>query len=192
MGRTVTESPKSSRPEPAPIEIIRIQRQIRRLVCSASWFELCWRALQEGKLPAAGRVAVALERIALYPPGGTHRPGKRRTLMRRCKQCEKRWYPPQYIRGRGLCEDCIAGLDAPRTNEVTHVFSTVSPTAEAIRRLEVCKIHLAQPRLPAEDEASLRREIETYLLLHPEQRGSYVPIENTKNRRRGIKNDEMA
>jgi hypothetical protein len=191
MDRTVIALSKSSRPKPAPFEVIRIQRQIWRLVCSASWFDCCWNVLRVGKLRAGGRVGVALERVGLYPPGGTHRVGKRKTLMRRCKQCEKCWYPPQYVRGCGLCEDCIAGLDAPRTHEVTHVFSTASPTTEAIRRLEVCKIHLTEPRLAAEDEGSLRREIEVYLLSHPEDRGSYVPLENTKNRRRGVKKPKM-
>jgi hypothetical protein len=143
-----------------PIDIHRLQQFLRRLVCSAPWFDRCWSAFSgdDRRARPAKRPDDALDRAAIYPPGG-----RRRTAMRRCIACGSRWYPPQYVRARsGLCEDCVAARqlpDGPPTDERTHVPSTQSPTAVAMRQLGYYRIRLVEPRLPAEDEASLRREI---------------------------------
>ena len=173
-------SSKHRNSSPSPLVISRLQRQIHRLVCSAPWFDRCWAEVAAGRLKARKRLDAALDHALLYPPGGASRPERHRTLMRRCGGCGARWYPPQYVRGCGICEDCAAALDAPRTDERTHLPSTESPTAEALRQLAHYQVRLVEPRLPAEDEASLRREIAAYQCRHQDTRGSFAPIKNTK------------
>jgi hypothetical protein len=144
-----------------PIDTHRLQQLLRRLVCSAPWFDRCWSAFNNGddrRARPTKRPDDALDRAAIYPPGG-----RRRTAMKRCIACGSRWYPPQYVRTRsGLCEDCVAARqlpDGPPTDERTHVPSTQSPTAVAMRQLGYYRIRLIELPLAAEDEASLRREI---------------------------------
>src|SRR3982751_5966120 len=92
------------------IEIARLQRDVRRLVCSAAWFDHCWAQVAARKIRAKGRIDHALDRARLYPPGGAPRPAAHAgraaadhpTLMQRCAACRSRWYPPQYVRGCGL------------------------------------------------------------------------------------------
>jgi hypothetical protein len=167
------------RPKLTPIEPARAHRQLRRLVCSAPWFDRCWAEVAGGRLKDRKRLDHALDRAAIYPPGGSPRAGQHRTLMRRCRQCGGRWHPPQYLRGCGLCEDCVAAIDAPLTDERNHVSTTASPTAEVLRQLAHHQVRLAEPRLPAEDEAALKREIAAYLRLHPDA-ASFMPLKNTK------------
>ena len=127
------------------------------------WFDRCWTEYTDHRLKDRKRVDYALDRSDVYPPGGSPRIGEHRTLMRRCQLCADRWYPPQYLRGHGVCEECAAAMDVPLTDERTHVPSSSSPTANALRHLEHYRIRLVEPRLPAEDDASLRQEIARYL-----------------------------
>jgi hypothetical protein len=142
------------------LQVARLQQQVRRLVCSAPWFDRCWSAFVAGDLRNTNRADHALDRNQLYPPGGV-----RGTAMRRCVSCGSRWYPPQYVRAAcGLCDDCAAALQlsGPETDERTHVPSTESPSAVAFRQIGYFRVHLVQQRLAAEDESSLRREIRDF------------------------------
>jgi hypothetical protein len=138
------------------------EREIRRIVCSAPWFDACRAALASGRVRATKQVAVCLDRGGLFPPGSSKvasrgRPG---TLMRRCANCGSRWYPPQYISSTsGVCQDCAAAADVPYSDERTHVSSTHSPSAAAIHALALRRERLVELRLEADDEASLRAEI---------------------------------
>jgi hypothetical protein len=98
-----------------PIEIHRLRQLLRRLVCSAPWFDRCWSAFNHdddddrGRARSTKRPDIALDIAGIYPPGG-----RRRTAMRRCAACGSRWYPPQYVRTRSaLCEDCVAATQLP-------------------------------------------------------------------------------
>ena len=141
-----------------PIQIHRLQQLLRRLVCSAPWFDRCWSELADSRAKCLKRPENALDYSGTYPPGG-----RRRTAMRQCAQCRSRWYPPQYVRRcNGLCEDCAIALSLPPgspTDHRSHVPSTQSATAKASHDLGYYRIRLIEARLPAEDEASLRREI---------------------------------
>ena len=155
------------KPVVAALETARLRRLIWRMVCSASWFDRCWALQAAGRLRDLRRPDHALDRAAVYPPGGTHR-----TLMRRCLFCKGRWQPPYYLNQRGVCDDCAAAIGLPVTDERTHVRSTESPSARALQQLEHLRVRLIEPPLAAEDEASLRREIAA----HGARSG------NTKNR----------
>jgi hypothetical protein len=157
----------------SPLELLRLRRQVLRLVCSAPWFDRCWAVLIARRLKPIGRPDLALDYAGLYPPGGAPRPGRPHpTLMRRCKSCGCRWYPPQYVRQCGLCDDCAAADGAAFTDERTHRSSTHSPSAVAFRQLASGRVHLVEPPLPAEDERSLRQEIARHLRQNPAHRSS--------------------
>ena len=179
MSHVVSPSPVTA---PDAAAVSRVQRKIRKLVCSAPWFEVCWAEYRGGRLKDQKRADHALDRAKIYPPGGAPRrkaAGQPRpTLMRRCAACTGRWYPPQYIKGCGLCEECAAAVGVPVTDERTHVPSTHSPTAEALRRMEHYQTRIVESRLAAEDEASLRREIVEHTPRRPGNRAA--PLKNTK------------
>jgi hypothetical protein len=142
-----------------PIDVLRLKQLLRRLVCSAPWFDRCWSEFTDGRVRrSTKRPDVALDQARIYPPGG-----RRRTAMKRCIACGSRWYPPQYLRAcNRLCEDCAIAATlppGPATSERTHIPSTQSPTAQAMRQLGYYRIRLVELPLAAEDEASLRREI---------------------------------
>lgn len=146
---------------PSKTDIDRVRREIRRLTCSAPWAERCWVELAaNSRLPK--RVDQVLDKAELYPPGGAPRRGRRGTLMRRCADCGVTWYPPQYIRRGRLCDDCAAAVGQPVTDEKTHVSSTSSPTAIALRDLAYFNLRLTEPRLPAEDNRSLRAVVANF------------------------------
>src|SRR5947209_7817982 len=108
---------------PSPIALLKMQRAVRRVVCSAPWFDACWQAIATGRIRATQRLEVALDKAAVFPPGGTKSPHP--TLMRRCRDCGSTWYPPQYVaRASNLCQDCLAAAAAPYSDERTHVSST--------------------------------------------------------------------
>ena len=161
------------------LEVSRLRWKIGQLVCSAGWFERCWGEFDSGRVKDRKKPDHALDRAEIYPPGGSPRRGQHRTLMRRCSHCDRRWMPPQYVRGSGMCEDCAAGMDVPVTDEKTHVYSPESPTAETLRLLGQYQIRLIEPRLPAEDETTLRRQIADYQRRHPPTSFS-APSKNTK------------
>ena len=163
----------------ARLEIFRLRRKLWQLVCSADWFDRCRAEFEAGRLKERKRPDRALDRAEIYPPGGAPRRGQHRSLMRHCSHCGQRWIPPQYLRGSGMCEDCVAAINVPVTDEKTHVSSTQSPTAETLRLLEHYQIRLVEPRLPAEDEATLRRQIADYQRQHPPT-ASFTPSKNTK------------
>lgn len=143
---------------PSPLALLKMQRAVRRVVCSSPWFDACWHALIAGRLRATQRVDVALDKAAIFPPGGTR--SRHPTAMRRCRACGSTWYPPQYVvTSSRLCLDCLAARSAPYTDERTHVPSTSSPSAAAIQAIAHRKQRLIELPLAAEDEASLRREI---------------------------------
>ena len=167
---TVTASP----------DLARTRRKIMNIVCSGAWFDHCMAEFDAGRLKDRKRPDHALDRAKIYPPGGSPRRGGHRTLMRRCGQCKHRWFPPYYLRNCGVCEDCIAALQAPLTDEKTHVPSTESPSAVTFRLLEHYQIRLSEPRLPAEDEATLKRQIADYHRRQPEPEASLTAPTNTK------------
>jgi hypothetical protein len=138
------------------IEQMRMRRKVREVVCSEPWMEVCWAELVQGGDGVAKRPTVFLDRHGIYPPGG-----RRETRMVHCSACGKRWYPPNYVQG-DLCLDCAAGIGVPFTDEQTHVTSTSSPTAIALRQMEHYHVRLIESRLEAEDEATLRRQIDSY------------------------------
>jgi hypothetical protein len=171
MSSVIVQKPS---PSVTPIEIARVQDRIRKLVCSSPWFDRCWEEFAEGRLKDRKRIDHALNRAEVYPPGGIPRRGLHRTLMRRCILCGGKWLPPQYVRGCGLCEDCAADFDAPAvTDERTHVSTPGSPIAEALRAMEHYQVRLTESPLAAEDEASLRAEIDAYLREHPAGSGAH-------------------
>jgi hypothetical protein len=135
----------------------------------------------DGRARSTKRPDNALDVAGIYPPGG-----RRRTAMKRCIACGSRWYPPQYVRTRsGLCEDCVAARqlpDGPPTDERTHVPSTQSPTAVALRQLGYYRIHLIELPLAAEDESSLRREIAAASGASCASPTSFASVGHTKNR----------
>ena len=148
---------------PSAIDLLRIQRRLWKLVCSAHWFELCRAEFVAGRLKERRRPENALDRAGLYPPGGRPRAGRRGTLMRRCITCYSRWQPPYYVGSGGMCEDCSAAIGVPLTDERTHVSTTSSPSAEVFAQLQHYQVRLIETRLLEEDEASLRREIAAHL-----------------------------
>jgi hypothetical protein len=162
------------------LAISKLQRQIRRLVCSAPWFEACWSAIAVGRVKARQRLDVALDNALLYPPGGSPRAATHPTLMKRCKRCGGKWYPPQYVRGCGICEDCSAAENLPLTSERNHVSSTHSITAEALQQLGHYRVRLVEPRLAAEDEQSLLKEIAAYNRRASAPKTSFAHPNNTK------------
>ena len=172
-----------SLPVPTPLDQARLRQKLRRLVCSAAWFDRCWAEFDAGRLKDRKRPDHALDRAEIYPPGGSPRPGLHRTLMRRCAECGNRWVPPQYLRNGMICEDCVAARSAPVTDEKTHVRSTESPTAETLRVLEHYQIRLVEPRLPTEDEATLKRQIAAFVRRQTKQNPSFGLTENTKKHR---------
>ena len=180
MRQHTVSSPTSPHRAVSALQLARMKAQLQRLVCSAPWFDHCWNALGAGRSSAIKRVDDALSRKLLYPPGGRRCPGVHRTLMRRCKGCKIRWLPPQYVRGCGLCEDCVADLQAPPSAPHVPGGATESAMAETLRQLAHYQVRLVEPSLPAEDEASLRREIDAYLALHPEASTSLTPTINAK------------
>ncbi len=163
-----------------PLDLARTTRKILNIVCSGAWFDRCRAEFESGRLKDRKRPDHALDRATIYPPGGSPRPGEHRSLMRRCVQCSHRWYPPQYLRSGGMCEDCIAALCVPLTDEKTHVRSTESPTAVTFRLLEHYQIRLIEPRLPAEDEATLKRQIAAHHRRQSEPKASFTSTTNTK------------
>ena len=170
MSHIVSVKAKAVRPAVTPIQIARMQAGLWRLVCSASWFDRCWNALGKGRLQVVKRVDDALSQSGVYPPGGRRKRGEHRTLMARCKSCKTRWMPPQYVRGCGLCEDCVAGMEAVPEHGSWEEVPAESSMARTLRELEHYQVRLVEPSLPAEDTASLRREIDAYLKLHLENR----------------------
>jgi hypothetical protein len=164
----------------SPLDLLRLRRQVLRVVCSAPWFDRCLAVLMARRLKPRNRPDLALDIAGVYPPGGAPRSSRPRpTLMRRCKSCGCRWYPPQYVRQCGLCDDCAAALDAPFTDERTHRTSTESPSAVAFQQLGSSRAHLVELRLAVEDEPSLRREIAGHLRQSPAG-GSSIAVKNTK------------
>jgi hypothetical protein len=135
------------------VELLRMRRRVRELVCSEQWLEACWASLVAAGVSATLKPSGYLDRTGVYPPGG-----RRGTRMVHCHACGKRWYPPHYVQV-DLCLDCAAGQNVPITDEQTHVSSTSSPTAIALRQMEMYHVRLIEPRLAAEDEATLRRQI---------------------------------
>jgi hypothetical protein len=159
----------------SPIEPARMRRQVGRLVCSSAWLERCLTYLTEAPVKLK-RVDHVLARSEIYPPGGAGRGG---TRMKRCAGCGVRWYPPQYVKGCGLCEDCVAAMEAPIASAGRSDDRALSsPTGEAMRQLERLQVRLVECRLAAEDEHSLRRMIAEYLAGNPE--GSSGSSKNTK------------
>jgi hypothetical protein len=158
-----------------PIETARFRRQLWGLVCSSPWLDRCWGYLVDA--PRAGkRVDHMLSRAAIYPPGGA---GPGRTRIKRCMGCGVRWYPPQYVRGCGLCEECVAAMQVPNEPPSGNGDGALSsPTGEAMRQLERLQVRLVERRLPAEDDASLRRQIAEYLARHPQD--VFMRSKNTK------------
>ena len=164
----------------SPLDLLRLRRQVLRVVCSAPWFDRCWAQLIARRRKPQSRPDLALDHAGLYPPGGVPRPRRPHpTLMRRCKSCGSRWYPPQYVRQCGLCDDCAAALDAPFTDEHTHRTTTESPSAVAFQQLGYSRVHLVEMQLAAEDERSLRREIARHLRQSAAGR-SFIASQNTK------------
>jgi hypothetical protein len=81
------------------VEVSRMRREVRRIVCSAPWLDACWGAMVDGRVRAKQRIATALDAARIYPPGGIKKAYRRHsTLMRRCSECGWIWYPPQYVR----------------------------------------------------------------------------------------------
>src|ERR1700722_1238224 len=120
-------------------ESLRARRRVLELVCSEPWLETCWASLLESGISAVRKPAGYLDRTGIYPPGG-----QQHTCMVHCSNCGKRWYPPHYVQ-RDLCLDCAAGQNAPITDEHTHVSSTSSPTAIALRQMEMYHVRLIEP-----------------------------------------------
>ena len=135
------------------LETMRLRRRVLELVCSSAWLEVCLEVIGAAGESSGGRPGKILDRAAVYPPGG-----RRRTGMVHCRSCGKRWYPPNYV-AMERCLDCVAGDGVPVTDERTHLSSTSSPTAIALREMEMRKVRLIEMRLPADDEATLRRQI---------------------------------
>jgi hypothetical protein len=138
------------------LETMRLRRRVLELVCSSAWLEVCLEVLRQAGESSGARSGKILDRAAVYPPGG-----RRRTCMVHCRSCGKRWYPPNYV-AMERCLDCLAGDGVAITDERTHVSSTSSPTAVALREMEMRRVRLIEMRLPAEDEATLRRQIAEY------------------------------
>ena len=64
---------------PTPLDQARLRQKLRRLVCSAAWFDRCWAEFDAGRLKDRKRPDHALDRAEIYPPGGSPRPGLPRT-----------------------------------------------------------------------------------------------------------------
>ena len=171
--------PLTASTDPAPTRVFsasqlkRYQTQIRRTVCSAAWFDECWAAVCKGRVSLKRALRQEIDRIGLYPPGGSGNdssecatPSRRPTLMRRCHACDA-WYPPQYLRGDTRCEDCHAASEIPRelaqTDHRTHRTTTSSPTAMALRQLEHYGLRLIQRRLIKANPGTLTRQVKRYL-----------------------------
>ncbi len=149
----------------SPLALTRLTRDLRRVVCSAPWLDVCLAAIESGRIRPNQRIAASLDKARLYPPGGCPRPHTHRTLMRHCHHCGHKWYPPHYLHhknGPRFCEDCIAAAAVPYTDERTHTSTTASPSAAAIHELGLRRQRLIELRLPADDMASLRREIAAF------------------------------
>lgn len=162
-----SDSPRtaSSRKSLTPLESLRARGQIGQLVCSGAWFDFCFVQVAGGGV-AAARAAKDLARLGLYPPGGPARAGEHRTLMRRCRRCGGRWYPPQSVSRDAVCEDCqleAQEIRGPLTDHRTHVSSTESPTAVALMAMQQRGIRLVQRRLVDDDEAALKQQIARYM-----------------------------
>lgn len=144
-------------------------RAIHKIVCSDSWAEHCVQQLsrieaRRSRIVPLESVEKELDQAGIYPPGGKPRKSFRRTSMRCCRRCNSKWYPPQYVHRYATCDDCMEAARAPlpSTDEKTHLLSTSSPTTLALLAMEEYQVHLNESRLPPEDEASLRKEIEAF------------------------------
>jgi hypothetical protein len=142
-----------------PIDLLAVRQQVAAIVCSSSWLEVCWDAVCCGGDAAVRDPEWFLRRHTVYPPGGV----SRRRGMRRCTSCG-RWCPRPYLATEErVCQDCVATLGIEvETDERTHVSTTSSPSAIAIRRMEALRVQLVAARLAPEGEAALVREIATF------------------------------
>jgi hypothetical protein len=135
------------------LERERLGNRVRRLVCSAPWEQVCVSAVLHQQVKHTDRPERELAKSELYPPGGP------RTLMQRCRWCE-RWNPPQTVSG-GVCDPCRAERRArhqPETDHQTHETTSSSVTGVLAMR----GVELVEAKLAAEDEAVLRRQIIRY------------------------------
>jgi hypothetical protein len=93
-----------------------IKGKIYPLVPSITWLNDLHSKVINGEIAAKSKIDRELDRKSEFPPGG-----RRETLMRICKECGRRWCPPQYLTEqktsattcRRICADCIESMRAP-------------------------------------------------------------------------------
>ena len=120
----------------------RFKDELRPTVCSEPWLEAQFKSADDTD-EAGQAILYRYHDPRVFPPGGA------KTAMVRCPLCGV-FVPPNTL-------EHDACLDHAR-----HEGWGPSPSAVAIRGLQMFNLRLEGPELPPEDVPSLRKEIEQY------------------------------